>query len=753
MASLLYLKGSNCTNAPQAYRHLSTTVVSHKSFEFRQQLKDAKCVVVKMGSAVITREDECGLALGRLAGIVEQVSELQNRGMRVILVTSGAVAFGKQKLRQEVAMSLSMRQTLTSRDISQDMLPPRACAAAGQSGLMALYDAMFNQYRVKTSQILVTKPDFSNDSSRNNLKSTIMELMKLNVVPIVNANDAVASPPELDVDLTGVISIKDNDSLAARVAVEVGADLLILLSDVDGLYTSPPGTEGSRLMSTYSPNYNNKDIVYGEKSRVGLGGMESKVKAATWALEHDTSVVIANGYAENPIRNIVDGKKVGTFFTLSQKQVTPVELQASRAREGSRALQALEPVQRAEIINTLANLLINNQHDILMANKKDLEEARQLDMPPPLIARLVLSPNKITTLAEGLRQIAASSLDNIGRVIRQTKLHDDLILKQVTMPIGVLLVIFESRPDCLPQVAALAISSGNGLLLKGGKEASHSNQLLHKLVGDALEPHVSRDTVGLVSRREDIEDLLHLDEYLDLVIPRGSNELVRNIQTKSTIPVLGHSEGICHVYVDKDCDQQKAIRIVLDSKCDYPAACNAMETILIHRDLIDTEFIGQLIKSLTDADVKIHAGPQLLGRLPFGPPPAKSMRKEYGALECAIEVVDNVDMAVEHIHKFGSSHTDSIVTENRDTAQRFLQTLDSACVFHNASTRFADGYRFGLGAEVGISTSRIHARGPVGIEGLLTTKWILEGSGDTVADYDEGGSKKFVFERMSAAAE
>ncbi|XP_041370135.1 delta-1-pyrroline-5-carboxylate synthase-like [Gigantopelta aegis] len=707
----------------------------------RSDLLGSKRIVVKLGSAVITREDECGIALGRLASIVEQVSELQNQGREMILVTSGAVAYGKQRLRQEIFMSMSVRETMYKRDYGgKIVLEPRACAAAGQSGLMSLYEAMFMQYGVRTAQVLVTKPDLQNEQSCKNLRSTLSELVQLNIIPIINANDAVAPPPEPDKDLAGVISIKDNDSLAARMSVEIGADLMVIMSDVDGLYTHPPGQPDSRMLFTYCPHSKDTEILYGKKSRVGLGGMESKVGAATWALKHGVSVVICNGTEDNAIINILQGKKVGTFFTKDDFMGTPVEVQAMDARNGSQQLQALSGLQRATIINRLADLLLERKSDILSANQVDITEAHtNSELSPSMVARLVLTDKKLQTLASGLKQIAEDSVSAVGRVIKKTKIADGMELRQVTVPIGVLMVIFESRPDALPQVAALAICSGNGLLLKGGKEASHSNKILHDLVQEALRPFVPVETISLVSRREDIEDLLHMNEYIDLVIPRGSSDLVKRIEQASRgIPVLGHSEGVCHVYLDEDISSEMAVRIVRDSKCDYPAACNAMETLLVHKSLLNTTIFDDLLNMFHKEDVKIHAGPRLAGCLKFGPSPASSMKKEYGALECAVEIVNDVNEAIEHINKFGSSHTDTIVTNDADAAQHFLQSVDSACVFHNTSTRFADGYRFGLGAEVGVSTSRIHARGPVGMEGLLTTKWVLYGSGQVVSDFSDG---------------
>ncbi|XP_043109433.1 delta-1-pyrroline-5-carboxylate synthase isoform X2 [Puntigrus tetrazona] len=732
-----------------------------KSFAHRSDLRQAKRIVVKLGSAVVTRGDECGLALGRLASIVEQVAMLQNQGREMMIVTSGAVAFGKQRLRHEILLSQSVRQALHSgqnqlKDMSLPVLEARACAAAGQSGLMALYEAMFTQYSTCTAQILVTNLDFHDDQKRRNLNSTLHELLRMNIVPIINTNDAVVPPPEPNSDLQGVISIKDNDSLAARLAVEMRADLLIALSDVEGLYDSPPGSDDAKLLDTFYPG-DQHSITYGTKSRVGIGGMEAKVKAALWALQGGTSVVIANGthpkVTGHVITDIVEGKKVGTFFSEVKPAGPTVEQQTEMARSAGRTLASLEPEQRSDIICALADLLTERKDEILSANKKDMENAVGTGrLSPAMLKRLSLSSSKLNSLSIGLRQIAVSSQDSVGRVLRRTRVANNLELEQITVPIGVLLVIFESRPDCLPQVSALAIASGNALLLKGGKEAANTNRILHELAQEALSIHGVKDAIQLVSTREEVEDLCRLEKMIDLIIPRGSSQLVRDIQRAAKgIPVLGHSEGICHVYVDHEASVDKAIKIIRDSKCDYPAACNAMETLLVHRELLRTPLFDQIIDMLRTEHVKIHAGPKFASYLTFSPSEVKSLRTEYGDLECCIEVVDSMQEAVDHIHKYGSSHTDVIVTENEDTAEQFLQQLDSACVFWNASSRFADGYRFGLGAEVGISTARIHARGPVGLEGLLTTKWVLRGEGHTAADFSEHGSMTYLHENLPVA--
>ncbi|KAK2820458.1 hypothetical protein Q5P01_023417 [Channa striata] len=741
------------TQAPQSR-------ATNSSFAHRSQLRQAKRIVVKLGSAVVTRGDECGLALGRLASIVEQVAMLQNQGREMMIVTSGAVAFGKQRLRHEILLSQSVRQALHSgqnqlKDMSLPVLEARACAAAGQSGLMALYEAMFTQYSTCTAQVLVTNLDFHDDQKRQNLNSTLQELLRMNIVPIINTNDAVVPPPEPNSDLQGVnvISIKDNDSLAARLAVEMKADLLIALSDVEGLYNCPPGTDDAKLIDIFYPG-DQQSITYGTKSRVGIGGMEAKVKAALWALQGGTAVVIANG--TNPkvtghvITDIVEGKKVGTFFSKIKPAGPSVEQQTEMARNSGRTLASLHPDQRSEIICHLAELLTEKKEEILAANKVDMDLAVNAgQLPPAMLKRLSLSPAKLNSLAIGLRQIAVAAQESVGRVLRRTRVAHNLELEQITVPIGVLLVIFEARPDCLPQVSALAIASGNALLLKGGKEATNTNRVLHQLTQEALSLHGVREAVQLVGTREEVEDLCRLDKMIDLIIPRGSSQLVKDIQRAAKgIPVLGHSEGICHVYIDTDASVDKVMKIVRDSKCDYPAACNSMETLLIHRDILRTPMFDQIIDMLRNERVKIHAGPRFASYLTFSPSEANSLRTEYSDLECCMEVVDNIQDALDHIHKYGSSHTDVIVTENEDTAEQFLQQLDSACVFWNVSSRFADGYRFGLGAEVGISTARIHARGPVGLEGLLTTKWVLRGDGHTVADFSEQGTMKYLHENL-----
>jgi delta-1-pyrroline-5-carboxylate synthetase len=431
------------------------------------------------------------------------VSELQNEGRECILITSGAVAFGKQKLAQEVMMSMSMRETIQQGNTKEDINAlmnkslKKPNAAVGQSGLQALYETMFRNYGILVGQVLVTKADFYNTHTREQLFTTIDELLQLNIIPIINTNDAVSPPPDKTEDVDGILGIKDNDSLAARVAVETKADLAILMSDVDGIYDKPPAYDNSRVMYTFNPCDLNL-VKYGEKSAAGTGGMESKVKSALWALENGSSVVICNGMKYNTIRKIMAGQKLGSFFTQAEPDVMPVEILAKSARKGSRRLQSLSPTERAQIITTIGDSLIRRSDEILKVNQLDLDKASREGLTGPMYSRLAMTHQKIVSLTDGLRQIADTSHNNVGKILRRTKLSDTMELTQKTVPIGVLMVIFESRPDCLPQVAALAIASANGLLMKGGKEATNTNALLMSIVKEGLGAYGCADSISLV---------------------------------------------------------------------------------------------------------------------------------------------------------------------------------------------------------------------------------------------------------------
>ena len=422
---------------------------------------------------------------------------------------------------------------------------------------------------------------------------------------------------------------------------------------------------------------------------------------------------------------------------------------ATSSRDQARKLQTLSYTERKAILYAVAEALDTERDTLLAANKIDLENAEKNNTDLQLVSRLKLTDGKLATLSAGIRQIADQP-DPLGVVKAKRELADGLILSQITVPIGVLMIIFESRPDSMPQISALALASGNGLLLKGGKEAAASNEAIHKVIGDAIEKgsggKITRDIIALVTSRGQVADMLKLDDVVDLVIPRGSNALVSYIKANTRIPVLGHADGVCHVYVDESAkDASLVSKLVVDAKTDYPSACNAMETLLLHKDTLKSTLAMSALMSLRAAGVKCLGGPRAM-KAGLCDIAAQEMKCEYGDLTCMVEVVDDMDEAIDWIHKYGSGHTEAIVCdEGSEAGEEFLKRVDAACVFKNASTRFADGYRFGLGAEVGISTGRIHARGPVGVEGLLTVKWTLRSDGINCASEYGGDNPSKVY--------
>ncbi|XP_041028227.1 delta-1-pyrroline-5-carboxylate synthase-like isoform X2 [Juglans microcarpa x Juglans regia] len=691
-------------------------------------------LMMMVGTAVVTRADG-RLALGRLGALCEQLKELNSRGYEVILVTSGAVGVGRQRLRYRKVANSSFADLQSP----QDEFGGKACAAVGQSSLMALYDTMFSQLDVTSSQLLVTDSVFRDEGFRKQLSDTVNSLLGLRVIPIFNENDAVSTKKAPYQDSSGIFW--DNDSLAGLLASELKADLLVMLSDVEGLYSCPPSDPKSKLIHTYIKMKHQEEITFGDKSRLGRGGMTAKVEAAVCAADAGIPVVITSGYATDNIIKVLQGEHLGTLFhkdahlwTLARE--VGARTMAAAARECSRQLQAQQPQERRKILLDIADALEANESMILVENEADVSAAQLAGYEKSLISRLALTPRKIYSLAKSVRKLAEME-EPIARVLSRTELADGLILEKTTSPLGVLLVVFESRPDALVQIASLAIRSGNGLLLKGGKEAKRSNVALHKVITSAIPGSVGSKLIGLVTSREEIPDLLKLDDVIDLVIPRGSNKLISKIKSSTKIPVLGHADGVCHIYVDKSANIDMTKHILHDAKLDYPAACNAMETLLVHKDLLSEGGLDELLLELQLEAVTLYGGPRASNLLNIAE--ASSLHHEYSSKACTIEIVDDVFAAIDHINQHGSAHTDCIITEDIEVAEAFLRQVDSAAVFHNASTRFCDGARFGLGAEVGISTSRIHARGPVGVEGLLTTRWILRGCGQVV-DGDKGVS-------------
>lgn len=422
-----------------------------------------------------------------------------------------------------------------------------------------------------------------------------------------------------------------------------------------------------------------------------------------------------------------------------------VRAQARAARVASRKLALLSNDARNAVLQSVAKRTKQNAARILAANAEDCKAAEKLvrggKLSEAAFARLNVSEKTIREMVLRLEEVSRLD-DPIGIRLATTELDEGLILYKESCPLGVVAVVFESRPDVVPQVAALAFKSGNAVLLKGGAEAARTNEVLVELWREALREtsDVPAAAVTLLQSRADVLELLQLKREVDLIVPRGSREFVEYISTNSKVPVLGHGEGICHVYVDRAADLAKAHAIVLDAKTQYPAACNSVETLLVHKD-VAAGFLPEAAANLSAAGVELRGCERtraILRGASIKAAKDADWATEYSDLILSIRVVDSLDAALDHIAEYGSLHTESIVTEDAATAGRFLAEVDAAGVYHNVSTRFADGYRYGLGSEVGISNSKLHARGPMGMEGLTTYKYKLIGNGHIVATYARG---------------
>lgn len=409
---------------------------------------------------------------------------------------------------------------------------------------------------------------------------------------------------------------------------------------------------------------------------------------------------------------------------------------ASIAKKVSVRLSAAKTENKNLALQLIAKGIADNKDIIFEKNHEDIERSKNENLPAPLLKRLKFDEKKLAEAVNGINSLVNIE-DPAGKTLMATELDEGLELYKVSCPIGVIGIIFESRPDALVQISALCLKSGNAVLLKGGREAIQTNRILTKIIQQASEEAgIDKGWIHLLETRDDVKEMLKLDEYIDLIIPRGSNEFVRYIMENSRIPVLGHSDGICHCYVDEEADIKMAVDIVLDSKTQYVAVCNATETLLVHKSIAN-DFLPELKKKMDEFSVELIGCEKTCGIIPARLATEQDWRTEYLDYILSVKVVESSVEAIEHINAYGSGHTDSIITNNRETAEEFMKAVDSGNVFWNCSTRFSDGFRYGFGAEVGISTNKIHARGPVGLEGLLIYKYKLIGNGHIVADYAE----------------
>ncbi len=429
--------------------------------------------------------------------------------------------------------------------------------------------------------------------------------------------------------------------------------------------------------------------------------------------------------------------------------MTEIETKVAEAERAALELATLSDGKRRAGLEAIADAIDDRHEEILEANGKDVAEGERMleegEYSQALVDRLKLSPSKLEDISEMVRSVAEQE-DPLEKTLEARRLDEGLELYKVAVPIGVVGTVFESRPDALVQIAALGLKSGNAVILKGGSEAAHSNRVLFEIIEEATAD-LPTGWAQQIEAREDVNAMLEMDDSIDLLMPRGSSAFVSYIQDNTSIPVLGHTEGICHVFVDREADLEMAADIAFDAKVQYPAVCNAVETLLVH-EAVAADFLPGMIERYEEAGVELRGDELTREVVDVDPVRDDDWDSEYGDLELSIAVVDSLSAAMDHITTHGSKHTESIVTDDDERAGRFMRGLDSASVYHNASTRFADGYRYGLGAEVGISTGKIHARGPVGLEGLTTEKYHLEGEGHLVATYAGEDAKPYLHEEF-----
>lgn len=409
-----------------------------------------------------------------------------------------------------------------------------------------------------------------------------------------------------------------------------------------------------------------------------------------------------------------------------------------KVKEDSFFMASSSEETRNNVLKAVAKALVDNKAAIFDANKQDLALAKENSLAEPIVNRLKFDEHKLDSCVAGIHDLIGLE-DPLFKELLKRELDSGLVLTKTTCPIGVIGVIFESRPDALVQIASLCIKSGNCIILKGGSEAKKTNRALFDVIYDAaIKAGLPENFAFLIEDRAEISELLKCHDYVDLLIPRGSNQFVQYIMNNSKIPVMGHADGICHIYVDGAADVEKAVPIIIDSKTQYVAACNAAETLLVHKDIVDV-----LMPMLADASgkrIEYRCDNRSASLIPCEQATEEDFNTEYLDYILSVKVVDNIDEAINHINNYGSHHTDCIITEDKDSASKFMALVDSAGVYQNCSTRFADGFRYGFGAEVGISTGKIHARGPVGLDGLVTYKYKLVGDGHIVENYANGTS-------------
>ena len=678
-------------------------------------------IVVKVGTSTLAHATG-RLNIQRMERLCKVLSDLKNAGHEIILVSSGAIGMGVGKL------NLSGRPA--------DMPGKQAAAAVGQCELMYFYDKLFTEYNHIVAQLLLTGEDIRSEQRSRNVRNTLSRLLELGALPVINENDAVATD-EIGVDNT----IGENDSLSAIVAAAIGADLLILLSDIDGLYDSDPHRNpDARLIETVPVIDAHILSLAGDKgSALATGGMVTKLHAAQIATAAGCEMVIANGEKPEVLYDIVAGRRAGTRFliphSLGGTTMTTMDiLRRTKAAWPSICNASAEDKNR--ILSAMADSLQAECDVILRCTAEDMDAARG-HISDVMLDRLYLDKDRIDAMADGIRATVALP-DHTGRILAQIDHPNGMKIYKKQVPLGLVAIIYESRPNVTSDAAALTIKSGNVCMLRSGKEAFRTA----KAIVAALKQGIASaggdpDIVNIVedTSHQSATEIMQAKGLVDLLIPRGGAGLIRACVRNATVPCIETGTGICHVYVDEYADLDKAVRIIENAKTSRPSVCNAEEVCLVHR-AVAARFLPMLKKALVDdraaqglTPVELRLDAAAAQIIDGKSASDKDFDTEYLDYILAVGVVDSLDAAIAHVLAHSTHHSDAIVTEDAASAERFINGTDSAATYVNVSTRFTDGGEFGLGCEMGISTQKLHARGPMGLDELSTYKYIIRGDG------------------------
>ena len=674
-------------------------------------LGNCKRIVVKIGSKVLVSTDGKP-DLNVLRDLCGQISDLHDKGLEVIVVTSGAILCGKSKLSlNSGGKSLQMQQ---------------ASAAVGQALLMEHYNEFFGKRGKCIAQVLLTEDDFKDKMRHANLCNTFECLLKLKAIPIVNENDAV-STSELDVSegkddrLFG-----DNDVLSSLVAKGTNADALVILSTVEGLLDN-----NNKVISDVA-SFDDGLVRLDNGIVAGRGGLPTKLKAFKIASEFGIIGILANGRTPDVLNRIFERQDIGTFFGINtplNSDIIEKDL-ASEAGEAQKMLAKSSTQEKNLALRAMAAMVRENAKAILEANGEDVNEARKQSLGNAFIERLELSYEKVEAMAETLEKVAGMA--HPKEAIAGWTIPNGLRIRKIRAPLGVILVIFESRPDVIVEAAALALKSGNAIILKGGKEAKRTNSLLAEVLRNGISgANIPKNCIQLFAgTRIGLTELLQ-NSRIDLVVPRGGKDLLEFVRQNSKAPVIYAGGGVCHAYIHADADLEMASNIVVNAKIQKPSACNAIETLLVN-ERIAAKFLPDIAEKLISKGVELRCceiANHYLKGLNVKMATEKDWGQEFSDLTLAIKVVPAMEKAIEHINKFGTMHSEAIITKCRDAFGVFSAEVDAAAVYWNSSTRFTDGGQFGFGAELCISTQKLHARGPVSLNDLFTYKYVIEGNG------------------------